>query len=520
MLADRGFGIRVLEAIDPELIPFRAYALLFSVARSYSEDEGAIPDRAMMKQLVRQRYHAGAITEKLYKKALSVHRKAIRVEPVSRDDAQAVLTEAILDTEVLAALDDSYKLYKDRQYHTVFERMESAQERTRLLQLGSVGFNMRQGLTEYGRQLETGEAKVDRLPIGVAPLDLSIKGGLGRGELGCILGAEKDGKSMALSHIGASNVLLGKTVVYISAELGELEVKNRFTANVTGIPINCLEDGGKKVSDKAVRILSKVFGLTGGDFIVKTFPPGTVTVKDIEAYLRDIGRIWGVKPDVLVIDYADELATGQKVKVVDSTTTYHGMGKIYTDLRAIGAPPSGSSGTRGGFDCAVWTASQVQRGAIGKEVLEFRDVADSILKAAKVDLMVGLCRDEEEREADIVRLYVAACRYAPFPQEVGPFSRDYAHGRLVQFDSTVQRFTQETGEKWQKLRRKLLGQRKSLSRPRQQSQRPRLKPRRLLTSNPSSPNLNSKSQSRNHKVAAITAPPPLLSSVGGRPISW
>jgi hypothetical protein len=63
----------------------------------------------------------------------------------------------------------------------------------------------------------------------------------------------------------------------------------------------------------------------------------------------------------------------------------------------------------------VWTASQIQRSAIGKDVTDFRHVADSILKAAKVSLMVGICRDDYERESNIMRLYLALCRFAPFP---------------------------------------------------------------------------------------------------------
>ena len=442
--SDPGFGVRVVEALDPELIPQKAYSGLFGVVQQYVRSEGSVPGKVIIRQLLQQQYHSGTMSSEDRDKALRYLKKSLGTDPVSREDAKIVLTSAILDTEVLAALDESYRLYKDRKYDDVFVRMDEAQQRTRLLDLGSVGWSLSGGLDEYLQQISDGLANVDRIPIGVSALDIGIKGGLGRGALGCILGAEKDGKSMALVHIGASDFLAGYYVVYITLELPQLDVQNRFAANVTGIPINRLEKGGAITAGIVGEALERIIKKSGGDFVVKAFPGGTATVRDVEAYLKDIRRLWGFAPDVVIVDYADELISSQKVRNVDSSTTYLTMGKIYTDLRAMGAPSSQSSGTRGGFDCAVWTASQVQRSAIGKQVLEFRDVADSILKAAKVDLMVGLCRDEEEREADLVRLYVAACRYAPFPQEVGPYQRDYTHGRLVKFDSTVRRFTEET----------------------------------------------------------------------------
>jgi len=465
----------VVEALDPDLITYEALGLVFSVLQGYARKEGSIPDRATFQQLLLQRHHSGAVSGSVYKKARKAYKRAFREEPLSREDAKVVLTDAILDVETLAALDDGYKLYKDRKYDDVYSRMEDAQARTRLLDLGSLGASFRREKDEYIEELRSGESKVDRIPIGVDVFDKCIKGGLGRGELGCVLAPEKDGKSMALNHIAATAVLCGLKVVYISAELGKTILRHRYTANLTGLTVDALEEGGDKIADLADERLERIFDRTGGDCVFKVFPSKAATVRDIEAYLRDLQRLWGYKPDVLIVDYADELASG--ARNLDSSSTYLTLGQIYSELRALGAPPEDSSGVKGGFNCAVWTASQVQRNAIGNEVLEFKDVADSILKVAKVDLMVSLCRNEEEREVDVVRLYVSACRYAKFPQEVGPFARDYAHGRLVLFDRNARRFEEGT---WQQQRKQRLRKRQ----PPNQQPRRKSEPRQSLR-NPS-----------------------------------
>jgi len=441
VVSDPGFGRCILTVLDPDLLPHKDCGLVFSVWKHYMETEGEVPSRAVSKQLLLQRFHQGSVTQEAYTRAVACQQEIWKTDPVSRPTAQSVLRALLLETETWSALDEGLRLYKDRKYTEVYERMDVARGKLSLIESTSLGTHMNMDLEDYLTRLRRGEARVQRMPIGIAELDLRLKGGLGRGELGCFLGAEKVGKSMALVHTAATAVLAGLNAIYISAELSQLAVQNRFTANVTGISVDALEAGEEIavgiVEERLRRVLKKV---GGGQFVVKAYPSGVATVRDIEAYLRDVKRHWDVSPDTLIVDYADELAPEQKSKYMDSGSNYHAMGNIYTALHALSSPAEEITHGRGGFNCAVWTASQVQRAAVGKELLEFTDVAESILKAAKVDLMVALCRTDDEREADLMRFYIPCCRFAGFPVEVGPFARDYAHGRIVVLDEFVHRF--------------------------------------------------------------------------------
>jgi hypothetical protein len=390
--------------------------------------------------MIYTQYHEGIVREEVINEALGLIDVAVSRDPLSRGDAQMLLKGAIYDVEIFKALDEGYKLHKDRKYDDVFERFRAAERSIRSLELGSMGSCFDEGgRKEYYGRIKRKEASVQRFPLGVADLDKLIKGGLGRGELGCILAAEKDGKSMALAHIAASTVLLGYNAVYISAELDRKDVENRFSSNVTGIPLDYIECGGDEAAKEVERRLEDIMGKSGGKIVFKKFPPGIASVGDVTAYLLDVYRFWDIKPDVLVVDYADELAV-KKVRGNRESNHYQDLGQIYTELLALAAPESESSSMVGGLNCAVWTASQIQRSAIGKDVTDFRHVADSILKAAKVSLMVGICRDNYERESNIMRLYLALCRFAPFPKELGPYKRDYAHGRLMELTDAVKRF--------------------------------------------------------------------------------
>lgn len=443
VFVDPGFGYRVVNVLDPDHISPKDISLIFAALREYAV-KGKIPEDDVLRQMIYNKYHAGIVREEVIHDAIALIESVRNIEPLSRGDAQLLLKDVIYDIEIFKAIDDAYRLHKDRKYEDVFERFRVAERSVRSLELGSMGscFN-EMGRMEYYERIKRKEAAVQRFPIGVADLDKIIKGGLGRGELGCFLAAEKDGKSMALAHIATTNVLLGYNVVYISAELGRKAVENRFSSNLTGIPLDDIEEGGDEVAAKVKERQEAIMRSCGGNIVFKKFPPGTATVSDLTAYLLDVHRFWKVQPDVLIVDYADEL-TVKKARFSDDSGTYKMLGQIYTELLALAAPASESSSTVGGLDCAVWTASQVQRSAIGKDVLDFRYVADSILKAAKVSLMVGICRDNFEREADVLRLYLAICRFAPFPKELGPYRRDYAHGRLVELNDKVKRFDEES----------------------------------------------------------------------------
>lgn len=444
ILQDPGFGYRVACTLDPELIGGKSAREVFRIVQFHAITNGSIPEKEILRESLQHKLYKGELSSKTLRKSRNYLDSAYRTKPVSRVDASRILKAAILDSEIKQALDDGWALYKSNKFDEFFKRMEMARAVASRLDMGSRGFNMRRDMKDYLQRIANGEARVVRYPIGISSLDSLIKGGLGRGEIGCVLGADKAGKSMALVHIAVTSILLGLNVFYISFELGEMEIENRVFAGITNTHIDLIEEGGEVFANEFGYKLGSILSMTKGNLIVKQFPAKGATVRDVEAYIKDSIRDWGMSPDVLIIDYADEMRSSS---YASSENTYLQMGEIYSALRALGSPPDGSYSDHGGFDCSVWTASHVNRAAVGKELLESRDVRDSIRKAAIVDLMIAICQTEEEAQAEQIRLFIALCRYAPKFKEVGPYSTDFEHGRLVRFDSTVSRFRR--GVQWQ-----------------------------------------------------------------------
>ena len=423
------YGIRVVRALDPALLPNETAITVYAAVKAVVQSTGEIPQRYVVEQTLFQRYQTGAFKGEVFKSAFDMIGNACTVEPMSREVARSVLRESLLHAGIGLALDGALNCYRKREYDEIKDLVDKAYSKPRLLDLGSPGRRASTSLDARIAEVASGTASIQRIPFGLAKMDIRLKGGLGRGELGCVLAAQKVGKSMALCWISQTAVLLGYKVVYITLELSEREVQARIEAGITGLETDAIGRGGIEVAKTLREKLVKVFEGTGGDYVVKQFPAKAASVKDIEAYLRDVAQLWAFQPDVLIVDYADELSMPGKAE------RYQAVGDLYSELRALGSPADSSYGTTGGFNCAVWTASQIKVSAIDHEYIRMWDAAESYLKAAKIDLMIAICSDEQEAASDLLRLYVAACRYASAGRgvhdEYGPFTRDYKHGRLL-----------------------------------------------------------------------------------------
>jgi len=242
------------------------------------------------------------------------------------------------------------------------------------------------------------------------PLDCAVEVGLVLGVLGCLLGGRKAGKSLLLTFIASTSVLCGLTVVYITLELREPEVIIRLDSCLTGISIDDIQNGGLDVSIDVDKKLRSVLDNSGGRYIVKYFPPRAVSVKDIDSYLSDLRSMRDVISDVFIVDYAVYLISITKA---GKDNTYIKGDHIYADLKALGSNSDHSYGSLCGHNCAVWTVSQVQRDAMSDEVIRMAKVDKSIAKVSKVDFLGSICKNDDEADSGMARLYIASCSYAP-----------------------------------------------------------------------------------------------------------
>lgn len=218
-----------------------------------------------------------------------------------------------------------------------------------------------------------------------------MDGGLGTGEMGVFVAPAGIGKSMALVNIAAYAAKKGLNVVYYTLELSETYVGARFDSHYSGIPSQDLKFHQEEVVDAIKNVK--------GNLIIKYYPTKTATVNSISAHL-DKCIMQGVKPDVVLVDYADLLRdTGVKGAVRNDIM----LGNIYEELR----------GLAGTYQVPLYTASQANRSALEEDVIEADKIAESYAKVMVADFVVSLSRKTADKIGGTGRWHVIKNRFGP-----------------------------------------------------------------------------------------------------------
>jgi len=131
----------------------------------------------------------------------------------------------------------------------------------------------------------------------------------------------------------------------------------------------------------------------GGDIKLKCIPAKSITVNDLAIQLDNMQYFEDFTPDIVVIDYADLLAS--RVQGEER----HKLDDIWSNLRRIALQRN----------ICIITASQANRGSIGED-LSIGSVAEDFRKVAHVTKMIGINASKEEKANGIFRISQVAER--------------------------------------------------------------------------------------------------------------
>jgi hypothetical protein len=196
-------------------------------------------------------------------------------------------------------------------------------------------------------------------------MDSWFKGGIAGGELLSFIAPTSGGKSLLLLNIGAYNMLMGRRVLFITTEENGPKCANRFDAIIAA---KCAR-GAPDISIAYER---------GGRLWIRDISEYNVTPGGIESAIR---RDLDESPEVLVVDYADELISSRRYNEKRFELTL-----IYKELRQVG----------GRLGIPVITATQANRQALLKDKITLAEVAESFGIVRKADHVIGINYMEAE----------------------------------------------------------------------------------------------------------------------------
>ena len=190
----------------------------------------------------------------------------------------------------------------------------------------------------------------EKIPFDIELLNEITKGGLSLKSLNIILAGTGVGKSLAMCHIAAGSLNLGKNVLYITMEMSEERIAERIDANLLDIPIDQIEHLSKQMFKEKVAGLKKK---TNGRLIVKEYPTSSANSNHFRALLNELKLKKDFAPDIVFVDYLN-ICASSRMKMGNSVNSYTYIKAIAEELRGLAVEfklpiVSATQTTRSGF---------------------------------------------------------------------------------------------------------------------------------------------------------------------------
>ncbi len=301
------------------------------------------------------------------------------------------------------AIMDSVDLLEVGQYDQIKKLVDEAMKAGSDRDLGHVYIEgIEERLTKSTRET---------IATGWDPIDEVMDGGLGKGELGVVVAPAGIGKTWCLQSMGANSVKNKLTVVHYTLELNQEYVGLRYDTIFSGTPTANI----KFYKDEVKKKISQL----KGHLLIKYFPTKSATVQTLSSHLKQI-ELQGIKPDLVLVDYADILrGVGSEKR--------HILENIYEDLR----------GLAGEYELPIWTASQANRSSLEEAVIDATKVAEAYSKVMIADFVISVSRKVEDKIANTSRFHVIKNRFG-IDGVTFPASMNTNIGKIQIYESTTQ----------------------------------------------------------------------------------
>ena len=423
LLKDKTFLQQIYDILIPEYFDSEANVWIVDTIMKYYPEYKQVPTLEVFK------VKALELTNETLKLSIVESLKDI-LRYVEAEDLEFVKGECINFCKnqcIKKAIIESVDLLKTGAYDNIKKKIDSAMK---------AGANQDIGL-EYLKdvKLRYEESARITIPSPWPAFNELVDGGIGKGELIIFVAGPGAGKSTSMINVGAHLLKLGKTVVHYTMELSEPYVAQRYDSVVTGIATANL----KYNLDEVEHELSKL----KGQLYLKFFPTKTASVTTLKAHL-DKMIMQGVKPDIVIVDYADLLRGSGKA---GRDALHQELENIYEDLR----------GLAGEYEVPVFTASQANRSSAESDIITGEQVASSFAKIMIGDFVISLSRKVTDKIAGTGRWYVIKNRFGPDGLTL-PSRLNMSNGRIDIFEETsVQgKETKKTMENGDEILRKSL----------------------------------------------------------------
>jgi len=241
------------------------------------------------------------------------------------------------------------------------------------------------------------QRKEERIPFDIDYLNKITKGGIPRKTLNILMAGTGVGKTIGMCHMAASNLTMGKNVLYITAEMAEERIAERIDANLMDVEVDSLKDlSFERYSKKIEAIQSK----TTGKLIVKEFPTSTAHAGHFRHLLKELALKKNFMPDIIYIDYLN-ICASQRLSGAKDVNSYTYVKAIAEELRGLAVE----------YNVPIWSATQVNRTGFNSSDMGLEDTSESFGLPATADLFLALIQTDELQDLNQVMVKQLKNRY-------------------------------------------------------------------------------------------------------------
>lgn len=386
---DKDFYSQIVSLIKPEYFEFPSYSFIFERIRSYQDKYKILPSDEILLEDIKKNLPKGQSISDYEDDILQIN---------NIDKSYAENREFVLDLvedyarkqAISQAIKDSVVLLKENKISEIEEIIRNAMLVCREVNVGQLYFDDLDN--RFHRLFDNKEKKKFKTVYNT--FNDALDGGLNAKELAMVIAPPGVGKSLYLVNQGVVALKENKKVLYISLEMSEDKIAQRFDSILTLVPASRL----KEMS--TYPIVKERLSVVKGKFdeaklIIKEFPVGQLNVNQIRALLVQLKLHHEFTPDIIIVDYLELLRPNRQIDA-----EYQAQERIAQELRGLAMENN----------ILVWTATQTNR--MGKKVSTITDaeLGDSYGKIRPADWAISLNQTEEEYEKGRMRVYVVKAR--------------------------------------------------------------------------------------------------------------
>ena len=333
--------------------------------------------------------------------------QALKIAIDEREDLSSTIyeeSEALIKTLVKTEaneqwlLDEAEKFCKDKAvYNAIMESIEIIDGKHKKKTDGAIPELLSDALavtfdTHIGHDfLEDSDERYDfyhtreeKIPFDIEYLNKITQGGVTRKSLNILMAGTGVGKTIGMCHMAASNLTIGKNVLYVTMEMAEERIAERIDANLLDIELNRLKDLTKVMYDRKMDQLKQK---VKGKIIIKEFPTSQAHTGHFRHLLNELSLKKDFKPDIIYVDYLN-ICASQRLVGSQSVNSYTYVKAIAEELRGLAVE----------FNVPIWSATQTTRSGFGNSDVGLEDTSESFGLPATADLFLALIQTEELEE--------------------------------------------------------------------------------------------------------------------------